>query len=169
MKKRLALLLALLLVLSLVGCKKDAPAEKAGETKKEVAAEADTKDEKTEEAPKSKGMIVLNDENEDEVYDNLEMLSEERLDEVAKYFKENEEATKGMTYEEVEKIIGMSGIYDPELDDVIEEEGTIEKYVFWYSEERLLYVVFSTPKDSPDDLGLIDVGVYEGNEESKEN
>lgn len=152
MKKRLALLLVLLLVISLVGCNKD----KASDTKKEEASKAD--------AP-----IEINDENEEEVFKDLKILSEGRLDEVAKHFKDNEEASKNMSYIDVKRYIGAPGIHDASLDVVNEEEGTIEKYVFWYSEERLFFVVFSAPKDKPDDLALIDFDLYEGDEESEES
>ena len=159
MKKILAILLVLVLALSLVGCGGD-------EAKKdrEKAAEAD-KAAITKSDYKVKGMIDVDEENEDEVFGSLETLSEERLDELGDYFEKYKEETKGMSYVDLEKIIGLQGIHFPEQDEVI-DDGSHVKYVFWYSEGRMFYGIFTASKDSPDDFGLDEAGIYVDTEEN---
>lgn len=151
MKKLFSLLLALALLTTLVGCGTDKPADKA-ETKKDTAQEA--KDDY-----KVKGYIDVTEENGDEIFSNVEYLSEERLDEIGDYFQNNKEETLGMTYEEVEKVIGLPGLHFVEDDEV--KDGIHVKDIFWYSEEKAFLAIFIASDDKPDDFLLSGTGVYQ--------
>lgn len=151
MKKLLSLLLVLALAFSLVGCGKDKPADTA-ETKKDTAQE--TKDDY-----KVKGYIDVTEENEKDIFSNIEYLSEERLDEIGDYFGINKEETLGMTYEQVEKVIGLPGLHFVEDDEV--RDGIHVKDIFWYSEEKAFFAIFIASDDKPDDFLLSSTGVYQ--------
>lgn len=151
MKKLLAILLMLTLAITLVGCGTNKPADTA-ETKKDTAAE--TKDDY-----KVKGYIDVTEENGDEIFSSIEYLSEERLDEIGDYFANNKEETLGMTYEQVEKVIGLPGLHFVEDDEV--KDGIHVKDIFWYSEEKAFYAIFIASDDKPNDFLLSATGVYQ--------
>lgn len=157
MKKLFSLLLALALLTTLVGCGTDKKDDKA-ETKKDTAAE--TKDDY-----KVKGYIDVTEENGDEIFSSIEYLSEERLDEIGDYFQNNKEETLGMTYEEVEKVIGLPGLHFVEDDEV--KDGIHVQDIFWYSEEKAFLAIFIASDDKPDDFLLSGTGVYQEGEDSQ--
>lgn len=157
MKKLLVLLLVFALAITLVACGGDKKADTA-ETKEGTEKLADTE---AKDDYKVKGYIDVTEENGDEFFASYEYLSEEKLDELGDYFEKNKEATKYIPYDEVEKIIGFQGIHYPEQDEV-EEDGTNVKYIYWYSKDRLFYAIFVAPNDRPNDFGLDEAGVYQG-------
>lgn len=136
MKKLFILLLALTLVFSLVACKGNKPAEGT-----------DTKDGGSE----AVGMVDVPGEDTDTPPDGIELVTNDKIQEVTDYVNKN---NKEITYAELEKMFGKHGAHFKEFDEVDDTRGEITKIVCWYSEDNMTSVTFLANKDTPDDLKL---------------
>lgn len=85
--------------------------------------------------------------------DGIEILSQEKMQEVVDYFSKNNSDLADATYAEIESHFGVAGAHFVDFDEVDGDE--ITKYVMWYSEENSMAVSFIGKKDSPDDLKIL--------------
>ncbi len=107
------------------------------------------------------GMVEVTNGDPDKSPGDTWELSEEYLEEVAKYFDENYEETLGMTYEEVRDYIGMPGTNYPDYDELDPADGVLAKYVFWYSPDHAFVAMFTADAEYPDEFELENTAYYE--------
>lgn len=127
----------------------------------EDASESDEVEEIVAELSPDTGMVEVTNGNPYISPGDEWEISEEDLEEKAKYFDENYEETVGMTYEEVKDYIGKPGAHYEALDDVDPETGDLKKQIFWYSPDHVFVVVFTAEEKNPDDFGLDFTAYYE--------
>ena len=85
--------------------------------------------------------------------EGIEILSQEKMQEVVDYFSKNNSDLADATYAEIESHFGVAGAHFVDFDEV--DGDDITKYVMWYSEENSMAVSFIGKKDSPDDLKIL--------------
>lgn len=110
------------------------------------------------------GMVELTGGSQNIYPGDISKLSEEELEKIAKYFKDNYYETQGMTYEEVAEYIGAPGAHFENYDEVDPESGELTRYVCWYSENSVFVAFFNADAEHPDDFGL---GLTEYHEQFK--
>lgn len=110
------------------------------------------------------GMLELTGGSQNIYPGDISKLSEEELEKIAKYFKDNYYETQGMTYEEVAEYIGAPGAHFENYDEVDPESGELTRYVCWYSENRVFVAFFNADAEHPDDFSL---GLTEYHEQFK--
>ena len=131
------------------------------EEEEEDASESDGEGEMLVKLSPDTGMVEVTNANPYISPGETWEISEEDLEEIAKYFDENYEETVGMTYEEVKDYIGMPGAHYEALDDVDYETGDLKKQLFWYSPDHVFVVVFTAEAKDPDNFGLDFTAYYE--------
>ena len=110
------------------------------------------------------GMVELTGGSQNIYPGDISKLSEEELEKIAKYFKDNYYETQGMTYEEVAEYIGVPGAHFENYDEVDPKSGELTRYVCWYSENSVFVAFFNADAEHPDDFGL---GLTEYHEQFK--
>lgn len=110
------------------------------------------------------GMLEVTDGSQNIYPGDISKLSEEELEKIAKYFKDNYYETQGMTYEEVAEYIGVPGAHFEDYDEVDPKSGELTRYVCWYSENSVFVAFFNADAEHPDDFGL---GLTEYHEQFK--
>lgn len=110
------------------------------------------------------GMLEVTGGSQNIYPGDISKLSEEELEKIAKYFKDNYYETQGMTYEEVAEYIGVPGAHFEDYDEVDPKSGELTRYVCWYSENSVFVAFFNADAKHPDDFGL---GLTEYHEQFK--
>lgn len=110
------------------------------------------------------GMLEVTGGSQNIYPGDISKLSEEELEKIAKYFKDNYYETQGMTYEEVAEYIGVPGAHFEDYDEVDPKSGELTRYVCWYSENSVFVAFFNADAEHPDDFGL---GLTEYHEQFK--
>ena len=110
------------------------------------------------------GMLEVTGVSQNIYPGDISKLSEEELEKIAKYFKDNYYETQGMTYEEVAEYIGVPGAHFEDYDEVDPKSGELTRYVCWYSENSVFVAFFNADAEHPDDFGL---GLTEYHEQFK--
>lgn len=110
------------------------------------------------------GMLEVTGGSQNIYPGDISKLSEEELEKIAKYFKDNYYETQGMTYEEVAEYIGVPGAHFEDYDEVDPKSGELTRYVCWYSENSVFVAFFNADAEHTDDFGL---GLTEYHEQFK--
>lgn len=110
------------------------------------------------------GMLEVTGGSQNIYPGDISKLSEEELEKIAKYFKDNYYETQGMTYEEVAEYIGVPCAHFEDYDEVDPKSGELTRYVCWYSENSVFVAFFNADAEHPDDFGL---GLTEYHEQFK--
>lgn len=110
------------------------------------------------------GMLEVTGGSQNIYPGDISKLSEEELEKIAKYFKDNYYETQGMTYEEVAEYIGVPGAHFEDYDEVDPKSGELTRYVCWYLENSVFVAFFNADAEHPDDFGL---GLTEYHEQFK--
>nr|WP_311445357.1 hypothetical protein [Ezakiella coagulans] len=101
------------------------------------------------------GMLEVTGGSQNIYPGDISKLSEEELEKIAKYFKDNYYETQGMTYEEVAEYIGVPGAHFEDYDEVDPKSGELTRYVCWYSENSVFVAFFNADAEHPDNFGLV--------------